>query len=114
MTRRGPTRSTRIPTTGASAPCTIDEIENAAAVAPRDQPDSSSSATKKTGNEKKRPDAIAGVTHTTPTTIHGTRAARAETGEFRIGADPRSGPTRSQPASLAIPRTASAQSGLLA
>jgi len=52
MTRRGPTRSTRIPTTGASVPCTIDEIENAAAVAPRDQPNSSSSATKKTGNEK--------------------------------------------------------------
>ena len=52
MTRRGPRRSTRIPTTGESTPCTIDEIENAAAVAPRDQPNSSTSATKKIGNEK--------------------------------------------------------------
>ena len=41
-----------MPTTGESRPCTTDEIEKAAAVAPRDQPNSSSSATKKTGNEK--------------------------------------------------------------
>jgi hypothetical protein len=41
-----------MPTTGASTPCAIDEIENAAAVAPRDQPNSSRSATKKMGNEK--------------------------------------------------------------
>ncbi len=52
MTRRGPRRSTSIPTTGESSPWTTDEIENAAAVAPRDQPNSSTSATKKTGNEK--------------------------------------------------------------
>ena len=38
--------------TGESTPWTIEERENAAAVAPRDQPNSSSSATKKTGNEK--------------------------------------------------------------
>ena len=41
-----------MPTAGESTPCTIDEIENAAAVAPRDQPNSSTSATKKIGNEK--------------------------------------------------------------
>ena len=41
-----------MPTTGESTPCTIEEIENAAAVAPRDQPNSSTSATKKIGNEK--------------------------------------------------------------
>jgi len=52
MIRRGPRRSTSIPMTGDRTPCTTDEIENAAAVAPRDQPNSSSSATKKTGNEK--------------------------------------------------------------
>jgi hypothetical protein len=52
MTRRGPRRSTRAPTTGESTPCAIAEIEKAAAVAPRDQPNSSSSATKKIGNEK--------------------------------------------------------------
>ena len=38
--------------TGESSPWTMDEIENAAAVAPRDQPNSSSRATKKIGNEK--------------------------------------------------------------
>ena len=41
-----------MPTTGESTPCATDEIENAAAVAPRDQPNSSTSATKNTGNEK--------------------------------------------------------------
>src|SRR5215467_14395645 len=50
MTRRGPRRSTSIPTGGDNTPCTTDEIENAAAVAPRDQPNSSMRATKKTGN----------------------------------------------------------------
>ena len=41
-----------MPTSGEITPCTTDEIEKAAAVAPRDQPNSSTSATKKTGNEK--------------------------------------------------------------
>jgi hypothetical protein len=41
-----------MPATGESSPWVTEEIEKAAAVAPRDQPNSSSSATKKTGNEK--------------------------------------------------------------
>ena len=41
-----------MPTMGEDTPWTMAEMEKAAAVAPRDQPKSSSSATKKTGNEK--------------------------------------------------------------
>src|SRR5438105_3890634 len=74
MIRRGPRRSTSMPTTGDSTPCMTDEIENAAAVAPRDQPNSSTSATKNTGNEKYRPEALASVTHTVPTTAQLPRA----------------------------------------
>src|SRR5439155_1529627 len=37
MTPRGPRRSTRIPIMGESAPCTTDELENPAAVAPPGQ-----------------------------------------------------------------------------
>ena len=63
--------------TGDSRPWTIEEIENAAAVAPRDQPNSSNSGTRKTGNEKKSPNVTASVTQIAPSTIQRREPSRS-------------------------------------
>src|SRR5688572_28643071 len=71
ITRRAPTRSTNVPTTGDRTPCTTDDSEKAPAARPRDQRNSSSSGTRKTENENMRPNAMPSVSQTATMRSHG-------------------------------------------
>jgi hypothetical protein len=92
ITRRGPTRSTNVPTTGDSTPCTMDDSEKAPAARPRDQRNSSSSGTRKTENENISPKAMPSVSQTVTMRSHGEvepAAAGAVTLQRRIRRLPR-------------------------